>query len=141
MLQSSYQDTEQAKIEVLHESFTNLHHHILSYWSPSNFAPSEQEPLQLRLLQNSIYIEALADFNLLEWVGGRDGSGICYLLDCNRCRIGKFCKWTALHSACRYYQEAFRGEEPHIGASTQYPTHSVLGRVGFILLHPLWNLR
>lgn len=77
--QSCHQESAEMKIKIedIHELFTDLHHHLLS--SPSlkvhtQSAQAEQESLQLRVLQCLIYMEALADFDLLERAVGRDGT-------------------------------------------------------------------
>ncbi|KAJ5390541.1 uncharacterized protein N7496_001609 [Penicillium cataractarum] len=73
LLRRSYEETCQTKIGDIQESFADLHHHILRYCPPNSLFRSAQEPLQLRVLQSLIYMEALADFNMLERVVGRDG--------------------------------------------------------------------
>ncbi|KAJ5653673.1 hypothetical protein N7490_000676 [Penicillium lividum] len=74
VLQRSHQETGQTTIEAVHESFADLHHHLLPCWPPYDHGHNAQESLQLRVLQSLTYMEALADFDLLERVVGRDGS-------------------------------------------------------------------
>ncbi|KAJ5946425.1 hypothetical protein N7454_003264 [Penicillium verhagenii] len=73
LLRSSFQEAGQVKIEVIHESFAELHHHLLPSWSPNNLAQCPTDTFQLRVLQSLIYMEALVDFDLLERAVGRDG--------------------------------------------------------------------
>lgn len=69
-----YKDCAGNIVQFLHQSFTDLHHHLV----PSSPLCQEEQPgldaLQLQVFGSLIYMEALADFDLLERAVGRDGS-------------------------------------------------------------------
>ena len=73
LLRHSYGGCENGSTAAINESFDALHHRVSKCCTKSRHVHNAQDPFQLHALQSLIYMTALADFNLLERVVGRDG--------------------------------------------------------------------